>query len=148
MAADVRLAIRQQILHFAKYVNCENLGEVLLRGLEATTIQLLPVSYVMGWRQVVVSDSEIFLNCGYTYIHEDGLSEGQVLVKAHHYRMICDGVCIAISQRWSPSIIQKQVVILGRAQYVIIQEGEITWGLFNIYAPNICSAQQQFGKNY
>ena len=48
VAADVRLAIRQQTLHFAKYVNCDNFGEVLLRGLEAATIQLLPVYDVMG----------------------------------------------------------------------------------------------------
>ena len=69
VAADVRLAIRQQTLHFAKYVNCDNFGEVLLRGLEAATIQLLPVSDVMGRRQVVV----------------------QILTKAHHhYRMVRD----------------------------------------------------------
>ena len=94
VAADVRLAIRQQTLHFAKYVNCDNFGEVLLRGLEAATIQLLPVSDVMGRRQVVVSlDAEILPNCGYTYIHEDGLSEGQILAKAHHhYRMVRDAI--------------------------------------------------------
>ena len=94
VAADVRLVIRQQTLHFAKYVNCDNFGEVLLRGLEAATIQLLPVSDVMGRRQVVVSlDAEILPNCGYTYIHEDGLSEGQILAKAHHhYRMVRDTI--------------------------------------------------------
>ena len=99
VAADVRLAIRQQILHFAKYVNCDNFGEILLRGLEAATIQLLPMSDVMGRRQVVVSlESEILPNCGYTYIHEDGLSEGQVLAKAHHhYRMVRDAIPLACS---------------------------------------------------
>ena len=223
-------------------------------------MQLLPVSDVMGRRQVVVAlDSDILPNCGYTYIHEDGLSEGQVLAKAHHhYRMIRDaiplsglisseqdgnevtleplaknmkmasqqpkfsqmrvmswnvqglggplwrrykhrlrqeinkcivggpldflliqehhlntfrisrygsilpgnwdmfwspaigntevrgGVCMAISQRWISSIIQKQVVIPGRAQFVIIQEEEITWGLLNIYAPNTPTTRQQF----
>ena len=56
------------------------------------------------------------------------------------------GVCMAISQRWIPSIIQKQVVISGRAQFVIIQEGEITWGLLNIYASNTTFGQQQFWK--
>ena len=56
------------------------------------------------------------------------------------------GVCMAISQRWIPYIIQKQVVIPGRAQYIIMQEGEITWGLLNIYAPNTTFAQQQFWK--
>ena len=30
------------------------------------------------------------------------------------------GVCMAIAQRWIPHIIQKQVIISGRAQYVII----------------------------
>ena len=74
---DVRLAVRHQTFHFAKYVNCDNFEEVMLRGLETTSMQLLLVFDVMGRRQVVVSlDSEILPNCGYTYIHEDGLSEG------------------------------------------------------------------------
>ena len=94
VAADVRLAVRQQTLHFAKYVNCDNFGETLLRGLEGATMQLLPVSDVMGRRQVVVAlDSNILRNCGYTYIHEDGLLEGQVVAKAHHhYRMVRDAI--------------------------------------------------------
>ena len=60
------------------------------------------------------------------------------------------GVCMAISQRWIPmSIIQKQVIIPGRDHYVIMQEGEIIWGLLNIYAPNTASARcNHFGKNY
>ena len=57
------------------------------------------------------------------------------------------GVCMAISQRWISSIIQKQVVIPGRAQFVIIQEEETTWGLLNIYAPNTATARQQFWKD-
>ena len=48
VAADVRLTIRQQTLHFAKYVNCDNFGEVMLRGLEVAPIQLFPVFDVMG----------------------------------------------------------------------------------------------------
>ena len=57
-------------------------------------MQLLPVSDVKGRRQVVIAlDSEILPNCGYTYIHEGGLSEGQVLAKAHHhYRMVRDAI--------------------------------------------------------
>ena len=95
------MAIRQQTLHLAKYVNCDNFGEVLLMGLEAATIQLLPVSDVMGRSQVVVSlDFEILPNCGYTYIHEDGLSEGQVLPKTrHHYRMLRNAIPLSCSIR-------------------------------------------------
>ena len=71
----------------------------MLRGLETTSMQLLLVFDVMGRRQVVVSlDSEILPNCGYTNIHEDGLSEGQVLAKAHHdYRMVSDAMPLSCS---------------------------------------------------
>ena len=87
MATNVRLVVRQQTLRFSKYVNCDKCGEALLRELEGATMQLFPVFDVM----VFALDSEILANCGYTYIHEDGLSEGQVLAKAHHhYRMIRD----------------------------------------------------------
>ena len=47
VATDVWLVVRQQTLHFVKYVNCENFGEVLLTGLEATTVQLLPLTDAM-----------------------------------------------------------------------------------------------------
>ena len=61
LVTDVWLVVRQQTLHFAKYVNCDNFGEVMLRGFETTTMQLLSVSNVMGRRQVVVSlDSRSF----------------------------------------------------------------------------------------
>ena len=42
---------------------------------------------------------------------------------------VLGGVCMAIAQRWVPFIIKKQ---------------EIIWGLLNVYAPNIASAQNQF----
>ena len=62
-------------------------------------MQLLLVSDVMGRRQVVVAlDSEILPICRYTYIHGDGLSEGQVLAKAHpHYRMVRDAIPLSCS---------------------------------------------------
>ena len=42
---------------------------------------------------VVSLDVENIPNCVYTYIHEDELSEGQVLAKAHHhYRMARDAI--------------------------------------------------------
>ena len=56
------------------------------------------------------------------------------------------GVCMAISQGWIPSIIQKQVIIPGRDHYVIMQEGEIIWGCLNLYAPNTAFARQQFRR--
>ena len=64
----------------------------MLKGLEAETMHLLPLTDVMGQRQVVVSlGSHILPNCGYNYIHEDGLFEGKALARAHHhFRIVCD----------------------------------------------------------
>ena len=47
---------------------------------------------------VVSLDYEILPNCGYTYIHEDGLSEGQTLAKSHHhYRMVYAAIPLSCS---------------------------------------------------
>ena len=49
-------------------------------------MQLLPLIDAMRRRQVVVSlYSHTLPNCGYTNIHEVGLSEGQTLARAHHH---------------------------------------------------------------
>ena len=98
VATGVWLTSRQQTLHFTRYVNCDNFGEVMLRGLDMATMQLLPASNVMGRRQVVVSlDSEIPPNSGYTYINKDGLSERQALAKVHHhYRMVREALPVRL----------------------------------------------------
>ena len=93
--------VKQQTLHFAKYVNYDNFGEVLLKGLKATTMQCMSLTNVMGWIQVVVSlDFQPLPNCGYTYIHECGLFEGQALAQTrHHLRIVCDALplpCVII----------------------------------------------------
>ena len=47
-------------------------------------------------------------------------------------------------QKWAPLIIQKQMVTLGRAQFIIVQEEEYSWGLLNVYAPNSGLSRKQF----
>ena len=59
----------------------------------------------MGWRQVVVSSySRTLPHCGYTYIHENGLLEGQTWARAHHrFRIVRDHYIFAreVLDKWS-----------------------------------------------
>jgi hypothetical protein len=54
------------------------------------------------------------------------------------------GVCMAIADKWKTFIISQEVIVSGRAQYVVIHEGQTTQGYLNIYAPNHASARKQF----
>ena len=54
------------------------------------------------------------------------------------------GVCMAIADKWKTFIISQEVIVPGRAQYVVIHERQTTWGYLNIYAPNHASARKQF----
>ena len=45
---------------------------------------------------------------------------------------------------WAPYIIRKEVIVSGRAQYMILEKDNLTWGLLNIYAPNQPSAHALF----
>ena len=44
-------------------------------------------------------------------------------------------------------IIQKQVILPSGAQFIILQEGQYTWELLNVYASNTNLAWKQFWKD-
>ena len=54
------------------------------------------------------------------------------------------GVCMAIAQQWKENIICKEIIVPGRAQYIVIKDLQTTWGYLNIYAPNHASARKHF----
>ena len=88
--ADVMLAIRGQVLHFAKYVECPQLGEVLLVGLEHASLSIVPTLDAMNRRHIILEViSNAMLDFGYVYIHEDGVPESQAKARGyHHWRFI------------------------------------------------------------
>ena len=50
------------------------------------------------------------------------------------------GVCISIADTWRSAILDRGVVVPGRAQWLLLQWGEVRLGLLNLYAPNHASA--------
>ena len=91
--ADVMLAIRGQVLHFAKYVECSQLGEAILVGLEHASFSIVPTLDAMNRRHVIIDViSDTVLEFGYVYIHEDGVTESQAKARGHHHwRFIKEG---------------------------------------------------------
>ncbi len=57
------------------------------------------------------------------------------------------GVCIAVQDKYKSWITQKQVIIPGRAQYMVFQDEVNSWGLLNVYAPNHVSARIKFWQD-
>ena len=54
------------------------------------------------------------------------------------------GVCICIAESWRDAIVDRGIVVPGRAQWVIMQRGEVRFGILNLYAPNQSSARASF----
>ena len=54
------------------------------------------------------------------------------------------GVCMSIADTWRDAIIDRGVVIPGRAQWMLFQWGEVRMGILNLYAPNHESARAEF----
>ena len=51
---------------------------------------------------------------------------------------------MSIADAWQAAIIDRGIVILGQAQWMIFQWGEVRLGLLNLYAPNHESACTTF----
>ncbi len=49
------------------------------------------------------------------------------------------GVCMAIASKWKLCIQCKEIIVPGRAQYVVLKDLQTTWGYLNVYAPNHAS---------
>ena len=90
---DVMLAMRGQVLHFAKYVQNPQLGEALLRGLENASCSTVPYLDAMNRKHIVLDvPSDLLFDFGYVYIHEDEVPESQAKARAHHHwRFIKEG---------------------------------------------------------
>ena len=56
------------------------------------------------------------------------------------------GVCISIKEKWKNHIVHSANLIQARAQFVVLEEKGIQWGLLNIYAPNQVVERKQFWK--
>ena len=54
------------------------------------------------------------------------------------------GVCMTIAAPWRDAIVDRGIVIPGRAQWMLLQWGEIRLGFLNLYAPNQASARADF----
>ena len=54
------------------------------------------------------------------------------------------GVCISIADSWRSAVVDRGILIPGRAQWMLVQWGEIRLGLLNLYAPNHESARADF----
>ena len=52
-----------------------------------------------------------------------------------------------INKKWSNSILQKKIVIEGRAQFMVIQFGYEKVGVCNLYAPNFATERAQFWRH-
>ena len=102
---NVMLAMRGQVLYFAKYVQNPQLGETILRGLENASCLVVPYLDAMNRKHVVLDvPSDILFDFGYVYIHEDDVQESQAKARAHHHwRFIKEGC----------DILKSQMVIMG-----------------------------------
>ena len=107
VATDVWFVVTKQTLHFVKHFNCENFGKVLLKGLEATIVHILPLIDVMGARLVVVFlDSRTLSHCGYTYIHEMGYRKAkrwlELIINLELFVKHWPNICLVDkwSERW------------------------------------------------
>ena len=96
---DVMLAMRGQVLHFAKYVQNPQLGKALLRGLENASCLVVPCLDAMNRKHVVLDVPLDLFDFGYVYIHEDEVPKSQAKARAHHHwRFIKEGCDILKGQ--------------------------------------------------
>ena len=54
------------------------------------------------------------------------------------------GVCISIRDSWRSAIVERGIIVPGRAQWLVIQWGQQRLGMLNVYAPNHASARAVF----
>ena len=54
------------------------------------------------------------------------------------------GVCMSIAEVWQPSVLERSVLVPGRAQVVTVQYHGGILGILNVYAPNHASARAEF----
>ena len=52
---------------------------------------------------------------------------------------------MTIAAPWRDTIVDRGIVIPGRAQWMLLQWGEIRLGFLNLYAPNQASVRADFG---
>ena len=57
------------------------------------------------------------------------------------------GVCMAIADKWKSLIVEKFVVVPGRAQLVVLRMQSQNWGFLNIYSPKHEIPRVQFWRN-
>ena len=54
------------------------------------------------------------------------------------------GVCISIAESWQQAIVDRRIIVPGRAQYVTLRMHGEHVGVLNVYAPNHASARADF----
>ena len=54
------------------------------------------------------------------------------------------GVCISIAESWKTAIVDKCVIVPGRAQYITMRFCGVHIGVLNVYAPNQVSTRAEF----
>ena len=54
------------------------------------------------------------------------------------------GECILIGDSWQSAIVGQGIIVLGHAQWLVIQWGQQRLGMLNLYAPNHASARAIF----
>lgn len=53
-------------------------------------------------------------------------------------------MCISIAATWRNAIVDRGIVVPERAQWIVMQWGEVRIGILNLYAPNQASAWASF----
>ena len=51
---------------------------------------------------------------------------------------------MSIADSWRGAILERGVIVQGRAQWIMLQWGHLRVGMLNIYAPNHTSARARF----
>ena len=54
------------------------------------------------------------------------------------------GVCMSIADTMRSTVLDRGVVVPGRAQWMLLQQGQLRIGVLNVYAPNHASARVEF----
>ena len=54
------------------------------------------------------------------------------------------GVCMSIAESWQPLVLERRILMPGRAQVVTVQYHGDILGVLNVYAPNHASARAKF----
>ena len=46
------------------------------------------------------------------------------------------GVCIVCGENWKEKVLHTKIIIQGRAQFIILENGDNRLGILNVYAPS------------